>query len=226
MATQTALELRASARSELGRHADALRRRGLVPAILYGHNTKPEALTIDARLLQRVWHRAGHSHLVDLATDGSRPRKVLIRELQVDPRSAELVHVDLFAVNLREKITVDIPIVPVGESPAITVDKAGVLQQILNTLKIECLPSDIPAQVTVDISGLAAVDDGIHVRDIELPHAVALATGVNPDELVLKVAAVRVAADEEAEEAAAAAEEAPAGEAGAEAAPEASGEVG
>ena len=194
----------------------ALRRKGLVPAVLYGHRVEPQSLSIDRRRLQRVWHRAGHSNLVDLVLDGGRPRKVLIRELQVDPRTAAPLHVDLFAVNLREKLTVDIPIVPVGESPAVTVDKAGVLQQIMSTLKIECLPGDIPAQVTVDISGLVAVDDGVHVRDVPLPEGVALATGINADELVLKVSPVRVAAEEEAEEAAAEAapeEGAPAAEA-------------
>src|SRR5579864_972345 len=206
MAAPTALELPASPREETGRHAHALRRKGKVPAILYGHNVKPQSLAVDARTLQKVWHHAGQSHLVDLSLDGARPRKVLIRELQVNPRTAQLVHVDLFAVNLREKLTVDIPIVPVGESPAVTVDKAGVLQQILTTLKIECLPTDIPAQLTVDISGLLAVDDGVHIRDIELPESVTLAPGINADELVLKIAPMRVAAEEEeaaAEEAAA-----------------------
>jgi large subunit ribosomal protein L25 len=162
-----------------------------------------------------------HSNLIDLALDGGSSRKVLIRELQIDPRTTRLVHVDLFAVNLREKLTVDVPIVPVGESPAVTVDKAGVLQQIIGTLKVECLPGDIPAQLTVDISGLVAVDDGVHVRDVPLPSGVSLAQGINPDELVLKVAAVRVTAEEEEAEAAAEAEEGAEGapEAGAEAAP-------
>lgn len=222
MAATTSLELPASPRDALGRHAHALRRQGKVPAILYGHNVKPQPLAIDARTLQKVWHRAGQSHLVDLTLDGGRPRKVLIRELQVDPRSAHLVHVDLFAVNLREKLTVDIPIVPVGESPAVAVEKVGVLQQILTTLKIECLPGDIPAQLTVDVSDLAAIDEGVHVRDVPLPEGVSLAPGVSPDELVVKIAPVRVAAEEAEEEEAAAAAEGE--EAPAEPAAEAAGE--
>ena len=222
MAASTTFELPASPRTETGRHAHALRRQGKVPAILYGHNVQPQTLTLDARTLQKVWHRAGQSHLVDLALGGGRPRKVLIREFQVDPRTAQPVHVDLFAVNLREKLTVDTPIVPVGDSPAVTVEKVGVLQQILTTLKIECLPGDIPAQLTVDVSGLAAVDDGVHIRDIQLPEGVSLATGVSPDELVLKVAPVRVAVEEVEEEAAAPAE---GEEAAAEPAAEATGEA-
>src|SRR5437879_12882640 len=160
------LELMAKTREARGRHVHALRRPGQVPAILYGHNTPAVAVTIEAHMLQRVWHRAGHSHLIDLALDGGRPRKVLIRELQVSPRTTRLVHVDLFAVNLREKLTVDIPVVPVGESPVVAVEKIGVMQQIMGTLTIECLPGDIPAQLTVAVRGLLAIDGGEHVHDV------------------------------------------------------------
>jgi len=174
--------------------------------VLYGHNVKPQALAIDGRSLARVWRRAGHSHLVDLALDGGRARKVLIRELQVNPRSAELMHVDLFAVNLREKLTVEIPLVPVGESPAVSELKLGVLQQILTEVRVECMPGDIPAQLNVDISGLTEVDQGIRLAEVPLPERVSLATGIDPDDLVLKVAHVRVAAEVEEVEAAAEAE--------------------
>jgi large subunit ribosomal protein L25 len=209
----TSLELSASVRTETGRHVHAVRRRGQVPAILYGHNVEPQKLAIEARALRKVWHNAGHSHLVDLALDGGRARKVLIRELQVNPRTTELMHVDLFAVNLSEKLTVEIPLIPVGESPAVTELKLGVLQQIITSVKVECMPGDIPAQLNVDISGLTDIDQGVRLADVPLPERVSLATGVDPDELVLKVAQVRVAAEAEEVEAAAPEEgEAEAGE--------------
>jgi large subunit ribosomal protein L25 len=209
------LQLSASVRSETGRHVHAVRRRGEVPAVLYGHNVEPQALAIDARSLRKVWHNAGHSHLVDLALDGGRSRKVLIRELQVNPRNAELMHVDLFAVNLREKLTVEIPLVPIGESPAVTEFKLGVLQQLLTQVKVECMPGDIPALLNVDISGLVEIDQGIRLGEVPLPDRVSLATGVDPDELVLKVAQVRVAAETEEAEAAPVEGEAEGGEGGA-----------
>src|SRR5207237_3676873 len=92
------LSLRATQREELHKHVHALRRRGEVPAVLYGHNVEPQALATDARSLEKVWHRAGRTHLVDLAIDGGRARKVQIRELQIDPRTARLLHADFFAV--------------------------------------------------------------------------------------------------------------------------------
>jgi large subunit ribosomal protein L25 len=210
----SSLELNASVRSETGRHVHAVRRRGEVPAILYGHNVEPQALSIEARSLRKVWHNAGHSHLVDLALDGGRSRKVLIRELQVNPRTTQLMHVDLFAVNLREKLTVEIPLIPIGESPAVTEFKLGVLQQIITAVKVECMPGDIPALLNVDISGLIEIDQGIRLAEVPLPERVTLATGVDADELVLKVAQVRVAVEPEEVEAAAVEgeEEAEAGE--------------
>ena len=214
MAANT-LALAATARTVTGKHVHVLRRRGEVPAVLYGHNVESRALAIEARMLERVWHRAGRSHLVDLSLDGDRPHKVLIRELQIDPRTARVLHVDLFAVNLREKLVVDIPIVPVGDAPAVSDLKIGVLQQIMTTVKLECLPSDIPAQLTVDVSALGAIDDGVHLSAVQLPEGVALAHGVDPEELVVKIAALRVI--EEVEEAEAAPDEAEAAEAAAEA---------
>jgi large subunit ribosomal protein L25 len=210
----TPLELSASVRPETGRHVHAVRRRGEVPAVLYGHNVKPQNLAIEARSLQKVWHGAGHSTLVDLALDGGRARKVLIRELQVNPRTMELMHVDLFAVNLREKLTVEVPLIPIGESPAVTEFKLGVLQQVVTSVKVECMPGDIPALLNVDISGLTEVDQAIRLSEVPLPERVTLATGVDPDELVLKVAQVRVAAEAEEAEVAAESEVAEAGEAG------------
>ncbi|MBV8301285.1 MAG: 50S ribosomal protein L25 [Candidatus Dormibacteraeota bacterium] len=209
------LRLEATSRTHTGRHVSALRRTGQVPGVLYGHRVQPLSLSLETRTLERVWHRAGHSNLVDLSVDGGRARKVLIREFQTDPRTTRPLHADFFAVNLREKLVVDVPLIPVGESPAVSEEKIGVLQQLVNTIRVECLPGDIPAQLTVDISSLMTVDAGVHLRDVSLPEGVVLAHGADPDELVVKVAPLRVAAEAEEEEAAAEAE-AEAGEATAE----------
>jgi large subunit ribosomal protein L25 len=189
------IDLPARTRDERGSHNRPLRREGLVPAVLYGHNVEPRAITAPATLLHRVWMRAGRTQLIDLSVDGGRAQKVLVREMQIDPRSNKPIHADFFAVNLKEKLTADVPVVVTGESPAVVDSKIGTLQQLLNTLRIECLPADLPAQFTVDVSGLTEIDSGIHVRDIELPEGVAL-VHVDPDELVVKVAALRIVEEE------------------------------
>jgi large subunit ribosomal protein L25 len=187
------LAIVATSRVERGRHVHALRRRGQVPAVLYGHNLEPQAISAEAKLLSKIWRRAGRTHLIDLKVDGARARKVLIRDLQIDPRSALPLHADFFAVNLKEKLTVDIPVVLVGDSVAVSVLKLGQLQQNTTSLRVECLPGNIPGQITVDVSGLEELDQGIHIRDLELPEGVSLGSHVDADELVVKIAALRAA---------------------------------
>jgi large subunit ribosomal protein L25 len=196
------ISLSARPRSETGRHVHALRREGAVPAILYGHKISPVSLAIDAKELERVWHRAGRTHLVDVKVAGQKAHKALIKDLQFHPRSGHALHVDLFAVNLREKITADVPVIVVGESPAVH-DKLGQVQQVVSSLRVESLPADIPAQITVDVSGLVEVDQSILLGQIELPRGVTLVHH-DPEEVLVKIAQVRVRAEEAEAEAPAA----------------------
>lgn len=192
------IELQATTREERGSHNNPLRREGRVPAVLYGHNVQPRAISAEAKLLHRVWMRAGRTHLVDLKVDGGRAQKVLVREMQVNPRTGLPIHADFFAVNLREKLTADVPVMITGESPAVVDTKIGTLQQLITTLRIECLPADLPAQFSVDVSGLDEIDAGIHVSDIVLPPGVTL-VHVELDELVVKVSALRIAIEGDGE---------------------------
>ena len=216
------ISLPARLRSETGRHVHALRRDGDVPAVLYGHKVAPVNLAIDAKELERVWHRAGRTHLVDIAVDGQKAHKALIKDLQFNPRSGKPQHVDFFAVNLREKITADVPVIVVGESPIVQ-QKVGQVQQVVSSLRVESLPADIPAQITVDISGLEEVDQSVLLGQLTLPKGVTL-VHADLEEVVVKIAQVRVRAEEEAVEAAAEGEaEAAAAEGGE---PEAAAEEG
>ena len=206
------LALTAHSRTERGRHVDALRRRGEVPAVLYGRNLPAVAITAETGALVRAWRRAGRTHLIDLSIDGGGPRKVLFHDLQIDPRTARPLHADFFAVNLLERLAVDIPVTTVGEAPAVSELKLGSLQLVLVTLRVEALPGNLPDHLAVDVTGLAEVDSAVRVRDVVLPEGVTLAAHVDPDEVVVKVAPLRVVAAEE--EAPAPAEaEAPAAEA-------------
>jgi len=185
------LSLQAHPRSELRRRVHALRRRGAVPAVVYGHRQEPLAIQADEHTLERIWHRAGRTHLIDLVIDGQQPRKVIIRELQRSPRNGRLLHADFFAVNLREKMTADIPLLIVGESPAVTEAKTGQILQTMSSVRVECLPADLPAQLTVDVSGLLEVDQAVHLREVELPQGVNL-VHADTDEVVVKVIPLRV----------------------------------
>jgi large subunit ribosomal protein L25 len=209
------LSLAARPRAERGRHVRALRRTGYVPAVLYGAALPPQAIAAEAGALARIWARAGRSHLIDLSIDGKQASKVLIREYQIDPRTARPIHADFLAVNLLEKLAVDIPLTASGEAPAVVDLKIGVLQQVVNSLRIEALPGELPPHLSVDVSGLSAVDQAVRVRDVVLPPGVTLVGHVDPDDVVMKIAALRVAAEEVAPEGAAEAEEAAGREEGA-----------
>lgn len=218
------ITLSARPRSQTGRHVHALRREGAVPAVLYGHKVAAISLAIDAKDLERTWLRAGRTHLVDIAVEGQRKHKALIKDLQFHPRSGRPLHVDFFAVNLREKITADVPVIVVGESAAVQ-QKVGQVQQVVSSLRVESLPADIPAQIAVDISSLDEVDQSITLGQIELPKGVAL-VHADPDEVLVKIAPVRVRAEEEEAAPAAEAEEGAAAEAGAGEAAAGGGEEG
>jgi large subunit ribosomal protein L25 len=202
------ISLSARPRSETGRHVQALRREGAVPAVLYGHKVAAQALSVDAKEMARTWQHAGRTHLVDVHVEGHKgARKAIIKDLQIHPRSGHILHVDLFAVNLREKISSDVPVIVVGESPAV-VQRLGQVQQVMSSVRVEALPADLPSQLTADVSGLTEVDQAVTLGEIELPKGVAL-VHADLSETVVKIAQVRVR--EEAEPSAEAAVEGEAG---------------
>ena len=178
-----------------------------MPGVVYGHQADNVPIVVDTHEFQRTYLRAGRTHLVDLVIDDGKASKVLIKEVQNHPRWLAPIHVDLQVVNLKEKLHVDVPVVIVGESPIVKVGEAD-LQVNLHTLRVECLPSDIPEAIEVDVTGLTEVDAAIRVSDLKFPDNVTvLADG---EELVVKAAPRRdMAAELDAEVAAEAAAEAP-----------------
>ena len=197
-----ALTLDVEPREAHGRRVGALRRSGQVPGIVYGHRVDAVPVQCGSREFDRLYQRAGRAHLLQLRIAGERTRRpVLIREVQINPRHATVVHVDFLQVNLLERLVVDVPVVLVGESAATRLGTGEVLHA-LHSLAVTCLPTAIPGQIDVDVSALAAVDDEIRLSALTLPDGAELGPGIDPEELVVKILASRVA---EADEPAAAA---------------------
>ncbi len=210
------MQLNATHREVSGKASRRLRHQGLLPAIVYGQHAKPVSVQLDARDFGRLFARAGRTQLIDLVVDGGRMHKVLVKEVQRSPRTNLLVHVDLHQVSLREKLQVEVPVGVVGVAEPVEVGDADVLQ-VLHALRVECLPSEIPSVIEVDISTLDHVEAGLRVSDLHLPEGVVAIA--EPDELIVKLAAKRVAVEEEEEEAAAEAAAEAEGEAAAEGEP-------
>ena len=178
------MQLNASTRDLLGKRSRRLHRQGKLAAVVYGHNTKPTALVLDRLEFQKVFVKSGRTQLVDLTVDTDRSEKVLIREIQTHPRRLGPIHVDFYAVSLEEKITVEVPVHLIGESAAVKRGDADILQPI-HALRVECLPTDIPAAFEVDLTPLEEIDAELRVSDLSLPKGVTVL--VDPEELLVKI---------------------------------------
>lgn len=179
------LTLQATYRDVLGKKTRFLRRQGITPAHLFGHNLKSLALQGDTTQLQRIIAQAGMTRLISLKIENDKqPRSVLIREIQRDEITKQLLHVDFYQVKKGEKIAVEVPIILVGEAPAMK-EKGRVLTHGVTSLSIECLPGSVPSQVEVDLSWLEEVGQTIYVKDIILSPDITVNT--DPDQLVVKI---------------------------------------
>jgi large subunit ribosomal protein L25 len=189
------IELKTQKREVLGKKVKSLRREGLVPAVLYGHETDSISLQVEERELNRVLAQAGEHRLIALRIGRARkPQMALTRDVQWDVITGRPLHVDFYAVVMTEKITTAVPLVLVGEAPA--ADRAGViLLQGLDEVEIECLPGDLIETIEVDVGELEEVDQAISIGDLQLPPTVDILT--DPEEIVARVA---WAAAEEVEE--------------------------
>ena len=128
--------------------------------------------------------KSGRTHLVDLVLDGDRTEKVLVREIQTHPRRLGPIHVDFYQVNLQEKIEVDVPIHLVGESGPVKQGDADILQP-MHSVRVECLPSDIPEAFQVDITPLEEIEAELRVSDLKVPGGVTVLD--DPEELIVKI---------------------------------------
>jgi large subunit ribosomal protein L25 len=188
------LVLKAQIRKELGsKRAAKLRSAGRIPAIIYGHEQKPEAIVLDAHDFAEGLH---HGHrLFDVEFDG-RKEKLLVKDVQYDYLGKKIIHVDLIRVDLSERVKVQVPLVFKG-TPA-GVHEGGLLEEHLDRVEIECAVTDIPESIDVSVKSLK-VGDSLHARDIQLPAEVKLLT--DPDALLMACHLPVVAAAEEIAEA-------------------------
>lgn len=203
------LRLKATHRMVLGKKTRFLRRQRITPAHLYGRGVSSVALQCDTDELVNLVAHAGKTRLINLEVDGEKPKSVFVREIQRDVITRELLHIDFYQVKRTEKIAVDVPIVLVGEAPALKF-KGRMLVHGINSLSVECLPTNVPPQIDIDITQLEEVEQAIHVKDIVLDPEITV--HADPEQMVAKISKVMV--KEEVEEVAKVEEEALAEEEG------------
>jgi len=179
-------ELTIKQRVETGKQiAKRLRRQGVVPAVLYG-GAKSEPVIVDPKAVLRIIHgREGSTQLLNLTFEGGGTRMAIIRDLQFDPVSEKLLHVDLQEVTADRPITVRVAVHPVGEAAGVREQK-GILNVVLHELDVSCLPTLIPERIDADVSALM-IGDVLTVGDLQAPEGVRILN--DPGQAVVTVAA-------------------------------------
>jgi large subunit ribosomal protein L25 len=160
------IELQVRNREILGKGVKLLRRKGIVPVHLFGHGLDSLALEGDVVKLEQSLAKAGENRLIDLTLqDEKKARPVLVREVQRDALTGKLLHIDFYQVKMAEKMKVKVPVILVGEAPALGM-KDNMLVRPLDELNVECLPAKIPEHIRVDITSLTDRGQAIRVKDL------------------------------------------------------------
>jgi large subunit ribosomal protein L25 len=163
-----AFEISLDAREALGKANKRLRRAGFVPGVVFGNGEDSTPIQIGAKDFETLYRTAGRTSVVNLKVPGSSGTKsAIIKGVQRHPLTGNALHVDFLVINLREEMEVDVPLVFVGEAPAVELT-GGTLLHNLSSIHVKALPSDIPHEVTVNVSTLVSLDVAIHVRDLSL----------------------------------------------------------
>ena len=192
-------ELKAFPRTETGKGvASRLRGEDKIPAVLYGKDMEPQGLVLDRLETELLFHRISvENTIVELMVEGNKePHQTLIREIQSHPHKSGILHVDFLRIQKGVAVELEIPVslegIPVGVK-----EGGGVLEQVVNELRVKCIPSLIPEVVSLDVTGLG-VGDTLHVSDIDLGEGVEIL--VDPARTICAVAIPKALVTEEEEE--------------------------
>jgi len=165
--------MKANRRDVIGKQVKALRREGKLPAVIYGHGIEPTAITLDARQTNKVLSSVGASTLITIDLEGEE-YSVLVRDRQRHVLLRHLLHVDFQVLSMTETVRASVSVV-LGEEDAPAVESYGAMIITgVESLDIECLPSDLVDRIVVDISGLESIGDSILVRDLPVPDGITI----------------------------------------------------
>ena len=164
------MELIAQKRNIFGKSVSRLRKNGLIPAELYGHDIENIHLSLPRKEFSEVFKRAGENEIINLVIDDKKI-PALIHETQVNSLTDEVIHVDLYQIKMTEKITVNVPLEFINDAPAVK-EKDGVLVKAMHEIKIEALPGNLCHSIKVDLSSLDDIGKSIYVNNLFIPSEV------------------------------------------------------
>lgn len=179
-----------------GKKVKQLRRQGQVPAVVFGPKQEPANVTVDEKTFRKIYKEAGHSQLVPTEIEGKKVQ-VIIKEVQEHPVTKALIHAALYVVDMAQEIETQIPLRFEGVAPAVK-NNLGILSVNQDELVVRCLPSNIPAEIVIEIDKLENVGDGILIKDIKLPEGVEFASSENLEEVLVNIVPPQKEIEEEA----------------------------
>lgn len=171
-----------------------LRKKGYLPAILYGKDTEPTPLSVKYSEFEKIYNKYKGETVIftlEFTNDKGVKKQAILKEIQRDPVTDFFIHLDFQSVEEGRPIEVEVPIEFVGKPIGTT--KGGILEIMLHELTIECLPTEIPDKIVVDLSGLD-IGDSLHVRDIQVPKGIKVID--HPEETVATVVAEEATTEE------------------------------
>ncbi len=181
------INLNAKIRKDFGEKTKSIKKAGEIPAVVYGPGVKNISVQVNEKELKKVLQKAGESSLIELLVEkGKKP--VLIHEIQKDPVSDKIIHIDFYQPDLTKEVEVKIPLVFEGVAPA-EKDLGGTLNKNILEVEVKALPQDLPHEIKVNIDNLKTFQDHILVKDLALPPNVTVIK--KSDEIVAQVLAPR-----------------------------------
>ncbi|HLY35667.1 MAG TPA: 50S ribosomal protein L25 [Candidatus Limnocylindria bacterium] len=190
-------EIAVDARTATGKQNRRLRLTGQVPAVVFGKGRESLPVQVEAKAFETLYRAAGRTTLVNLQIDGGRPTSAVIKSVQRHPLSGRALHVDFFLVDLTQEMEVEVPLVFLGEPPAIELT-GGTLMTPISQIRVRALPAEMPHEIAVDVTPLVDLEAAIHVRDLVVADNVHIQA--DGDELLARVIPPRVEEEPEAEE--------------------------
>lgn len=157
------------------------RQDGLIPAVIYGKGFEPVSVALDGVKFNHLFKEAGTSNLIDISVGDKESFKTLVHDIQKDPITGKLIHIDFIKVNMKEKIHAEIPLEFIGESTAV-INLEGSFISPIDSIEVECLPGDLVSEIKVDISILDDFEKNIKISDLPIPAGIEVQN--DPEEVV------------------------------------------
>lgn len=164
------------------KNPNTIRLEGSIPATIYGHSIESRSVQINAKEFSKIPHRA-YSHINELEIEGKEKFPILIRNVQKDPVRDNVLNIEFYRINEKEKLKVRVPLKYVGHSEAVT--KGGILIVSQNEIEIQCLPKDIPDFIETDLSTIVEIGQAIHAGDLKVESGIQILN--KKEEVLVKV---------------------------------------